>query len=55
MAACKSEFSSSRSVEPHLIVLEWILVGYSPDFEEHKLFLAVYDMNPEDAEPAIEN
>jgi len=31
------------------------LVGSSPDFEEHKLFLAVYDMNPEDAEPAIEN
>lgn len=27
----------------------------SPDFEEHKLFLSVYDMNPEDAEPAIEN
>lgn len=27
----------------------------SPDFEENKLFLSVYDMNPEDAEPAIEN
>lgn len=27
----------------------------SSDFEEHKLFLSVYDMNPEDAGPAIEN
>lgn len=27
----------------------------SPDFEEQKLFLSVYDMNPEDAEPAIAN